>query len=97
MPKINVNIDLAALTDEELIRMQHEVNQMVAERLLRGHKDKIVVSYEEAMMIKDRRPIEAIKSIRTRYSLGLKEAKDIIDAKRTEMGLDWQGQPLHQQ
>ena len=92
MPKINVNIDLAALTDEELISMQYEVNQTVAARLLKGYKNSIVVSYEEAMMIKDKKPIEAIKSIRTRYNLGLKEAKDIIDAKRTDMGLDWQGQ-----
>ncbi len=41
---------------------------------------------EEIAMVKDKTPIAAIKNIRTRLNLGLKEAKDAVDAWRAANG-----------
>ena len=42
-------------------------------------------------LVRERRKIEAIKALRERTGIGLKEAKDRIDALERQLGLHYQG------
>jgi hypothetical protein len=42
-------------------------------------------------LVQERRKIEAIKLVRQRTGLGLKEAKDLVDAMEIQMGLPVSG------
>lgn len=42
-------------------------------------------------LVQERRKIEAIKLVRQRTGLGLKEAKDVVDAMERQMGLPVSG------
>lgn len=47
--------------------------------------DSVGLNIHEMEMVKQRRPIDAIRAIRQRKDIGLKEAKDLVDAYRAEL------------
>lgn len=75
--------DLAKkLADKALVEAREELG-----RAVRAFHGEPTLNETERDFCRANNPIQAIKSIRERFSLGLKEAKDIVDAYRAAEGL----------
>lgn len=75
------------LSDQDLPRLL----RMVADRLEQRKPAALLITPDEKSMIMTGNVIGAIKTVRNRTGLGLKEAKDLVDRERNVLGIaPWQ-------
>lgn len=76
---------------ESLAKEAVEVAEALALRLLARRTERFrkgLLTLEEAEMCRDRRKILAIKSVRERTGMSLKDSKDYVDRACRDLGLE---------